>query len=664
MVKAWLSRLIAGFFGGRLQTVLIASFVFVAILTAVLNAAVIARVINDYLASSQEERVLRDMDIANGLYQQKLKDVEGIGERTASDPQTIMNLPAAYEGDSISRKAIDQVISRKITVPRLGGSQLILILDKSGDILIGRVLSPDGQLSDPFYQGNWADLPIVAEALNTLKPITGTEIIPPSFLSQVNLERQAFVPLRETSQAAAHPFDSREGTAGLALVSVYPLQDVQGNTLGVALTACLINNDTSFVDITANVAKIETTTIFFGDLRVSTNVLDTDERRAVGTRVSQAVFDQVLVKGQDYMGRAFVVNDWYTGRYLPLRDHRSNVVGMLYVGARESVFKNLVYAFNSRVIVIALICIIVAGIIAIPIARLITRPIIKLVDAHRSLAQGDMHVHVQPYGRGEIALLGQSFNSMVDTLSETQRELLHKDKLASMGQLAAGVAHELNNPLGTILLFADAMYRDAGEEDARREDLKMIISEAYRCKTIVADLLNFARQHELMAQETNLNDLLVHVIEKLSNRPKFEPLEVVQHLDAQLPIIQADPAQLQQAFINLLNNSADAMAGSGTITISTKAMKSQFVEICVSDTGSGIPPEYLDKLFTPFFTTKPAGKGTGLGLSIVYGIVKMHRGQIRVQSNPGHGTTFTITLPVRLPNGQVDQPVHQPDLII
>jgi two-component system NtrC family sensor kinase len=664
VVKAWLSRLIAGFFGGRLQTVLITSFVFVAILTAVLNTVVIARVINDHLESAQDERVLRDMDIAQGLYRQKLKDVEAIGERTASDPQTIMNLSAAFEGDVVSRVAIDQVISRKITVPQLGGSQLILILDGSGDILIGRVLSPGGQLSGAFYEGNWSDLPIVAESLNSLQPVSGTEIIPASFLSQVDLNRQAIVRLRETSQAAAQPFDPREGTAGLALVSVYPLRDAQNNTLGAVLTACLFNNDTSFVDFAANIARIETTTIFFGDLRVSTNVLDTDGRRAVGTRVSQAVYDQVLVQGQNYVGRAFVVNDWYIGRYLPVRDHRNNVVGMLYVGAREAAFRNLVYAFNSRVVMIAAICILVAGIIAIPIARLITRPIIRLVDAHRRLAAGDMQVHVQPYGRGEVAQLGQSFNSMVDTLSDTQRELLHKDKLASMGQLAAGVAHELNNPLGTILLFADAMYRDVGEGDPRREDLKMIISEAYRCKTIVADLLNFARQHELMAQETNLNALLLHVIEKLSNRPKFEPLEVIQQFDSDLPIIQADPAQLQQAFINLLNNSADAMAGSGAITISTKAVNSHSVEICVSDTGSGIPPEFLDKLFTPFFTTKPAGKGTGLGLSIVYGIVKMHRGQIHVQSKTGQGTTFTITLPIRLPEGQADQPVHQPDLII
>jgi two-component system NtrC family sensor kinase len=657
------SRFLSRFFGGRLITVLTISFVFVAVLTVTLNSVVVSRVINDYLASSQVDRVSRDMNIADGLYQQKLTDIEGVGARTASDPQTIMNLSAAFQGDPSAINAVDQVITRKITVPLPGGSQAILVLDRSGNILIGRVISSDGQLSEPFIQGDWGSLPIVADALSSLKPITGTEIIPASFLAQVNLAQQAYIPLRTTPQTAAQSYDVREGTAGLALVSVYPLQNNQGSVQGVVVTTYLFNNDFSFVDFTANVAKIETTTVFLGDLRVSTDVLNTDGTRAIGTRVSQVVYDQVLLKGQDYIGRAFVVNDWYIGNYLPLRDHRNNLVGMLYVGTRESEFKNLVDIFNNRVILIAFICIVVAGIIAIPIAQLITGPIIQLVDAHRHLAKGDMSTRVQPYGRGEIAMLGQSFNNMVETLSDTQRELLHKDKLASMGQLAAGVAHELNNPLGTILLFSDAMYRDAAEDDPRREDLKMIIDEAYRCKTIVADLLNFARHQELMAQETDLNGLLSEVIEKALSQPNFERLELIRQFDSKLPVIQADPAQLQQAFINLLNNSADAITGTGTITISTKAMDDHFVEIRVADTGSGIAPENLDKLFTPFFTTKSAGKGTGLGLSIVYGIVKMHRGQIRVESQADCGTTVIITLPVHLLNGQADQPIRKRDLI-
>ena len=272
-------------------------------------------------------------------------------------------------------------------------------------------------------------------------------------------------------------------------------------------------------------------------------------------------------------------------------------------------------------------------------------------------------MRVEPYGRGEFALLGRSFNSMVETLSDTQQELLHKDKLASMGQLAAGVAHELNNPLGTILLYSDAMYNDAPEDDPRRDDLEMIIKEAQRCKIIVAGLLNFARQHDSMVQEVDINLLLQEVVQKVSAQPRFEHLEVAYHLDPLLPIIQADGAQLQQVFINLFNNSADAIGGAGAITISTRCLAADSVEIRVEDTGSGIAPENLDKLFTPFFTTKPAGKGTGLGLAIVYGIVKMHRGQIRLESRVGHGTTVIVTLPVHSPNSPPNPSVPGTNII-
>ena len=658
-----MSRFLARLLGGRLQWILIASLVFVAMFTVTINAVVISRGINDYLATSQADSVSRDLNLANGLYQQKLGEVQDIGESTATDPQAITNFPAAIDGDPYALAVLDQLISRKIMEPRLGSSQAILILDRNGNILIGRTLSSTGKLSSPFMGGNWDGLPIVADALSSAKPLNGTEVIPAAFLAQVGLDQQAYVALRQTAEAAAQPYDAREGTAGLALVSVNPLRDNSNALMGMVVTAYLFNNDFSFVDFMKQIAKIETVTIFLGDLRISTNVLNTDGTRAVGTRVSQAVYDQVLWNGKTYAGRAFVVNDWYTGDYVPLRDHRNAIVGMFYVGEREADFTNLVDTFTNRVAVIALICIFVAGIIAIPIARMIVRPIVELVDANRRLQKGDTTVRVHPAGEGEIALLGRSFNSMVETLDETQRELMQKDKLASMGQLAAGVAHELNNPLGTILLYSDVMYRDASEDDPRRDDLKMIINEAYRCKTIVAELLNFARDQELMTQDTDLNAILTSVVENARREPRFEQLDLVCKLDPHLPTIQADPAQLQQAFINIVNNSADAIEGAGTITVSTKALNAQTVEVRISDTGSGIAQENLDKLFTPFFTTKPAGKGTGLGLAIVYGIVKIHRGQIRVESRPGKGATVIVALPISLPVGQAEHSARGSDLI-
>jgi signal transduction histidine kinase len=385
----------------------------------------------------------------------------------------------------------------------------------------------------------------------------------------------------------------------------------------------------------------------------------------------------VLVQGLTYPGRAYVVKEWFITRYEPLRNHLGDVVGSLYVGAREAAFQALVQNFVARVIYIALATICLAALLALPVSIAITRPIVDLVDAHSRLADGEKDVRVTPtQGKGELATLTQSFNRMAETLQATQEQLLQKEKLASVGQLAAGVAHEINNPLGSILLLADVMYKEAAEDDQRREDLKMITEQARRCKQIVFDLLSFARENRVMAQETHINRLVESVVaEQIASpisagdsRPldagvlagTYENIRIVRKLDPRSPVIQADPDQIRQCLLNLMSNAVDAMSpDGGTLTISTRSLGRSHVEISVSDTGSGMSEETMGKLFTPFFTTKPPGKGTGLGLSIIYGIVKMHRGDIRVQSEPGKGTNFTLVLPTRLPDSAHTSPLAQ-----
>jgi two-component system NtrC family sensor kinase len=650
-------RLIVTLLGGRLRAVLIASFSLVAALTVSLNALVIARVIENYLTDAESERVDRDMDLAESFYRLKLDEVAGLGQRIARDPQVVENHPAARQGQAAALTAIDEVITRKIAVPTLGGTHLVLALDADGDIVVGRVLTPVGELSQPITAGNWSSLPILADAMSSGQGRAATEIIPAELLADVGLERQAYIPLLDIPLAAPQPFDPREGTAGLALVSVYPLRNGGEHAGGAVLAAYVFNNDFTLVDRIKAAGSIDTVTIFFGDLRVSTNVMTEAGERAVGTRISEAVGDVVLKEGRDYVGRAYVVTDWYITRYEPLRDFRGEVVGSLYVGAREATFQALVHAFNNRVGLTALICILLAGIVAVPIARVITQPVASLVEANRKLAQGDMTVRVETTGGGELGALERSFNAMVETLHRNEQELLHKERLASMGQLAAGVAHEINNPLGTILLLASAMSKEARDDEPWREDLEMIVAESTRCKGIVSALLNFARQQQVVAQEVDVHELLNRVLEGLSRQPSFERIQVVRQFSASRLTLQGEPDQLKQVFLNLFVNAADAMQDGGVLTVATRAADNDWVEIEVSDTGVGVPEENQSRLFTPFFTTKAPGRGTGLGLSIVYGIIKMHRGQISVQSALGQGTTFTVRLPVRLP--QVDPNGHR-----
>jgi len=635
--------------GGRLQKVLIASFTLVAGLTIGLDTLVTSRVISGYLSKAESDLVARDIDLAKAFYQLKLEEVAAISHRLSLDRWIINGLPDAARGDSNAMKVIDQQITNKISVLALGGTHFIAVLDAKGQTVVGRVLTQTGALLAPLSRGEWKAMPIVQEVLETGKPQTATEVISKELLAQVGLNQQAAIPLIETPLAAPVPFDPREGTAGFTLTGVYPLRNAEQQIIGAVMSVYLFNNDFNLVDRIKEVAGIDTVTIFFGDLRVATNVMTEQGKRAVGTRISKAVGDVVLSEGRIYVGRAYVVNEWFITCYYPLSDSRGHVVGSLYVGARESSFLTLVHDFNNRVGLIAFICILLAGLIAVPIARLFIKPIGALVESNRRLSEGDMGVRVKVSGKGELAALGQSFNSMVETLDRIQKELVYKEKLASMGQLAAGVAHEINNPLGTIMLYAETLHREAEGDVAKQRDLNMIIDATHRCKRIVGDLLNFAREQEMLTQESDLHNILEQAIQSVSSQTGFEQVRIIRCFVPDLPLIQADPAQLVQVFVNLLNNAADAMPEGGTITITTRLSPGRAVEIDIADTGRGIEKENLGKLFTPFFTTKPFGKGTGLGLSIVYGIIKMHRGQIQVSSQVSKGTTFTVILPIVLP---------------
>lgn len=234
-------------------------------------------------------------------------------------------------------------------------------------------------------------------------------------------------------------------------------------------------------------------------------------------------------------------------------------------------------------------------------------------------------------------------------LAETQEQLVHREKLASIGQLAAGVAHEVNNPLGSIMLYAHLLLQQ-NNDDQNSRDLKFIIEEARRCQKIVAGLLNFARQGQLKTRAQNLRDLIDKLVTVLARQPQFENVMMIVELEDDLPEILMDSEQIYQVFLNIAINAGEAMPNGGQMTIkSFQDLAKKMIVISFSDTGVGIPPENLNKLFTPFFTTKQIGKGTGLGLAIAYGIVKMHKGNILVKSQMEKGSTFTIELPLKTP---------------
>jgi signal transduction histidine kinase len=227
--------------------------------------------------------------------------------------------------------------------------------------------------------------------------------------------------------------------------------------------------------------------------------------------------------------------------------------------------------------------------------------------------------------------------------------------LASIGQLAAGVAHEINNPMGVILGFAQGILKTLPEDDSLRKPLTTLEKESLRCKRIVQNLLDFARHSEPTPHLTNINELVDASCDLAEHQTSLQNVKLVKGYDSALPSIRADPNQLEQVFINIMLNAYQAMMpDGGTLRITTRTVGSE-LQVIFADTGTGIPPENLQNIFDPFFTTKEVGEGTGLGLSVSYGIVKAHGGDIEVESQVGKGTTFVIKLPLDKSKGDESQ---------
>jgi len=251
---------------------------------------------------------------------------------------------------------------------------------------------------------------------------------------------------------------------------------------------------------------------------------------------------------------------------------------------------------------------------------------------------------------------------MQKELHQTQMQLLQADKMASLGKLAAGVAHQLNNPLGGITLFTKLLLEDQELNEATQSDLERILKNAQRCRDTVKELLEFARQSRFEMRPQDLNRAIQRTLFLIENHSIFQNVRIVKELGDNLPQIQVDIQQINHLLMNLIFNAAQAMEGNGTLTLKSEYDKTtKKIRIRVCDTGSGIPADILPRIFEPFFTTKEEGKGTGLGLSLAYSIAKSHGGAIAVDSVPGEGTTFTIELPLTHPDAKGDQDARKPE---
>jgi signal transduction histidine kinase len=371
-------------------------------------------------------------------------------------------------------------------------------------------------------------------------------------------------------------------------------------------------------------------------------------------------------------------------------------IGEVRIGLTLAHLNQEITKSQTASILLTLMVVLSAIIIMTAFVRIITRPIELLVDVTDKISKGDLSKTVEISRKDEIGHLAESFNRMIESLKKSQDEieeynrtleekiiertreledaqtqLIQSEKMAAIGQLAAGVAHELNNPLGGILgysQFALEKIESKRADELTPKDmesykryLRDIETQSRRCKAIVQNLLKFSRTSQSVEfQEVDINQVLEETLTFIDHQLMMNQITLNKQFDKKLPKTQANPGQLQQVFTNIVINAMHASATGSQITIMTRFMPAlgEFpgtIEIAIADQGTGISEENLKKIFEPFFTTKEVGKGTGLGLSVSYGIVKEHGGEIKVNSKKGKGTTFTIILPLQKKGCPVDK---------
>jgi signal transduction histidine kinase len=589
-------------------------------------------------------------------------------------------------------------------------------------------------------QADLGQVPIVRDAIAQQQALSGYEIAPATMLQQLGLDRQADIGLRPQKTTGltdakkplpAGTYNLEQGKMGLVSIAVQPIK--RGDrVIGMAIVGTLLNRDSRWVDRVQQKTGVSTATIFAYDWRISTNVPMADgKNRAIGTRAAREVAETVLQQGKTFLGQTNIVGQEYLTAYAPLYDHRVNrnpaqakpmvtdrpkVIGILYVGdpmaqVHQSIGSMLWIGYSIGAGVLLVVCV-----LAVPLAHQLSEALQKLTRFAQKVGGTALPDHTDNLDafairEDEIGILARELGHMTDRieqnltamrrsesqtrqqaaqlqaalteLQQAQVQLVQTEKMSSLGQLVAGIAHEINNPIGFIhgnlkpaIGYVDDLFQvlegyqaahppgddlqatiDAVDLPFIQSDLPKLLNSmqmgTQRIREIVLSLRNFSRLDEADMKAVDIHEGLDNTLLILQHRLKpkhdFPGIEVVKEY-GDLPNVECYAGQLNQVFMNLIGNAIDALeehkkTEPRRITIRTEIVDAvAIVRIC--DNGCGIPDELQNQLFDPFFTTKEVGKGTGLGLSISYQIITdRHQGTLVCCSAIGQGTTFVIRLP-------------------
>ena len=618
-------------------------------------------------------KVGSDMVTAHEYFDRVVKGVGSQVEALAS----AQRLQQALAGGR--REAIESELDLARRHNRL---DFMYVLDRSGKVRYVSAAQP--------AVADHAGWPVVRAALHGSAG-SAIDIYDETQLTAIDASLRDRASLNLVPTAQALPDARQSETRGMIIHAAAPILDVGGQLLGVVEGGMLLNGNLDFVDTLNAIIYRDgslplgskgTATLFLGDARIATNVRLFEGERALGTRVSKSVREFVLERGNTWLDTAFVVNDWYVSGYEPVVDSFGQRVGMLYVGFLEQPFRAA--KENALAVIFMLFAVIslLGSAWSLYWARSIFRPLERMNDAIVRIDGGEIDARVGVTGsRDELGRLAGEFDHLLDVLAvkrnelqrwaneldlkvaertleleqanthlrEAQRQLVMSEKLAAIGELTAGVAHEINNPIAVIQGNLDVL-RDVLGPAAQPviKEVQLIDEQVNRIRVIVTKLLQFARPGEFAGYVESIDsaavlaDCLVLSQHHLGKRS----VRVVQNYAASRQV-GINGQELQQVLINLIVNAVQAMPEGGTLTLASSDWDenevARGVRIDVSDTGEGIRAEDVDRIFDPFFTTKKT-LGTGLGLSISYSLIERYGGRITVDSVYGEGATFSVWL--------------------
>ncbi|WP_412498177.1 ATP-binding protein [Shewanella indica] len=628
-------------------------------------------------------KVKADLTVANNT-------LDAVQERQEKQLEHVMqsfyfqtHFRSILEGKQLKQKELNVFLDQQRKALDLDFLRLVRIADAAAD--------PDLRQMLPLVQGQSA--------------YSGLMVLSSSRLARIDpeLAERAKIPVKMTLRAQNPDREVEE--RGMLSRSLLPVADENGKIGWYLDGGILFNRNTRIVDHIRDLVydkgtlperSIGTVTIFLDNIRISTNVPlhffpkeDENRGRALGTLVSEEVRQQVLVKGQLWVDRAFVYNDWFISAYAPLTDIRGQRIGMIYSGFSESPFIHNYLLNIIELGTILMLVLLVSGLLVYRGAYSLLQPIerihqvVKAVQSGRNLRIGELGLDRD----NELANLAEQFDRMLDLLqrrnaqiqaaaeqlemkveertrslqekteelqrnvqllNETRQQLVTNEKLTALGELTAGIAHEINNPTAVILGNMELLRVELGDNaEVVEEEIDLIIQQVGRISTIIRSLLQYSRPGEFNAP-LEMHQITPIIEEmQLLVRHSLGKQEVVllPELNASYPV-QVNRPQLLQVLINLVVNAAHAMDGKGRIWIRTYDWVEQDepvgIKIEIEDEGSGIPQEQLSRIFDPFYTTRK--DGTGLGLSLSYGIIKRIGGTIEVSSTLGKGTQFTVSI--------------------